>query len=215
VLNASGRRSRCSLVTRFRRRAGETGAGLLFERIDLALEHAPHLMQQCNDFDRTDAQRVQHAQVGLNPLSWHAQHQFQEVHQAGNAYTDATLPEDLPRQVELRAVPALAGGVPVLDDPMLIDHNWLRGRQFDHLAVIVGTTAAQREVEVRAVVKGVESDAGWHITTTLTMVLSGPFPARMLEIVGFGLVGLNDGRWAGSLLFEFSDALGSSRKLLF
>ena len=44
-----------------------TGAGLLFERIDLGLERAPHLMQQFDDFARADCLLMQRAQVGLDP----------------------------------------------------------------------------------------------------------------------------------------------------
>jgi hypothetical protein len=56
------------------------------------------------------------------------QHQGQEGNQASNAHADATLTEDLPRQLKLGAVPALAGGAPARDDLVLDDLNRLRGR---------------------------------------------------------------------------------------
>jgi len=82
------------------------------------------------------------------------------------------------------------------------------------VAAIVDTAAAQGVVAVGAVVEGVRLGSGGRFTASPTMMLGSALLARTLGLVGFGLVGLDEGRRVVALLFELGDAREGHRELL-
>src|SRR5260221_7159720 len=152
------------------------GARLGFERVYLALERAPHRMQQFNYFACTDCQLVDGTQIGLDAADGQAQALGQKRHQTGNSYADAALAQHLSTQIEGRTVPLSAVWTKAFNDAMFDHLDGLRLWQLNHLTSVVQAITLEQVVAGRAAVERVRHGAGGcHAATALIVFGRAPF----------------------------------------